>query len=91
MYLMEKEGIKLDTANNKIILEKFKNNGTEDIEITLKNENISDVTAQNIKTALENGANSINKIDNNTLENSINNGNIITKTRNYSNIRKFNK
>ena len=72
-----KEGIKLDTANNKIILEKFKNNGTEDIEITLKNENISDVTAQNIKTALENGANSINKIDNNTLENSINNGNII--------------
>ena len=48
-----REGIKLEKSNNKIVFEKFRNNGTENIEISLKNENISNVTAQNIKTALK--------------------------------------
>ena len=56
------EGIKLDKDNNKIILEKF--NKGNDIEITLNNENISNETAKNIKTALENGANNITNINN---------------------------
>ena len=67
-------GIKLDSANNKIILEKFKKDTHEDIEISLKNENISNVTAQNIKTALENGAENINNIGENTLNNQTNDG-----------------
>ena len=56
------EGIKLDKAKNEIVLEKFKNNGTGNIVISLKNENISNETAKNIKTALENGAKNINNI-----------------------------
>ena len=56
------EGIKLDKDNNKINLEKF--NKGNDIEITLNNENISNETAKNIKTALENGANNITNINN---------------------------
>ena len=62
------EGIKLEKSNNKIVFEKFRNNGTENIEISLKNENISNVTAQNIKTALENGAKNINKITKETMK-----------------------
>ena len=69
------EGIKLDKDNNKIILEKF--NKGNDIEITLNNENISDETAKNIKTALENGANNINNISRKTLSGGINNGLIL--------------
>ena len=62
------EGIKLEKSNNKIVFEKFRNNGTENIEISLKNENISNVTAQNIKTALENGAKNISKITKETMK-----------------------
>ncbi|WP_427041872.1 autotransporter domain-containing protein [Fusobacterium sp. SB021] len=71
------EGIELNTADNKIILKNFKNNGAEDIEITLKNENISNITAQNIKTALENGASNINNINRETLSGGVNNEIII--------------
>ena len=62
-----REGIKLEKSNNKIVFEKFRNNGTENIEISLKNENISNVTAQNIKTALKKGSENINNINNKSM------------------------
>ena len=78
------EGIELDRVNNKIILKNFKNNSTENIEITLNNKNISSVTAQNIKTALENGANNIKNITNTKMEGmSINEGIILNVGTTY--------
>ena len=67
------EGIKLEKSNNKIVFEKFK--GTENIEITLNNKNISNETAKNIKTALENGAKNIKNITKETMkEGGVNDG-----------------
>ena len=74
------EGIELDKNNNKVTLVNFKKDGN--IEISLNNENISNVTAQNIKTALEKGASNINNISKTTLAGGTNNGIILNTSNN---------